>query len=78
MKKIASCGLTTDGCFALSLSFVYNVSAFFEVNPVPPHFFPLKIPPVERPFDSQKPEKNYLAEKESSIRFWATSVSVLK
>ena len=35
------------------LSSAYKSSVFLEINPVPPHFFSLKILPMERSSDSQ-------------------------
>ena len=58
--------------FALLLSSAYKVSIFSVINPVPPYFLHLKF----------FLRKGYLTvknmKKKSSIRFWATAVSVLK
>ena len=39
---------------ALLLSSACKAFFFLEINPAPPSFFPLKIPPMERSFDSQR------------------------
>ena len=56
---------------AISLNSAYKAPVFSESNPVTPYFILLKILPMEMFSDSQ-------IKKKSSIRFWATSVSVLK
>ena len=56
---------------AISLNSAYKAPVFSESNPVTPYFILLKILPMEMFSDSQ-------IKKKSSIRVWATSVSVLK
>ena len=56
----------------LLLSSTYKTSVFSEINPIFPYSFSIKIVPTERSFESQNSKKN------SSIQFWAKSVSVLK
>ena len=55
---------------ALSLSSACKASVFSESSPVPPYFLSLKILPMEGSSDK--------VTKKKSIRFWATSVCVVK
>ena len=56
---------------SLLLSSAYKASVFSEINPVPPYFFHLKSFLWKGPLTVK-------VRKKSSIRFWATSVFVLK